>query len=71
MSTSDSSKTDRNNRFTEAELVCEYLSQSMVAANAWENCYPFHDESSPRWPEYVQASERAETLQRFALLDSI
>jgi hypothetical protein len=63
--------TPRNNRFADAELVCELLQQEVEMSAAWEKCYPYYDETSHFWPEYLIAQERYAAVERFALLDNI
>lgn len=59
----------RSKRFHPEELAAEYWYQEGIANDKWESCYPYHNEASHRWPEYLQAIARTETIQRFVTLE--
>lgn len=61
----------RNNRFSDAEIVCELLQLEIEMSNQWERCYPTYDESSYFWPTYLVAKERHEAVERIALGEHI
>lgn len=61
----------RNNRFSDAEIVCELLQLEIDMSNQWERCYPTYDESSHFWPAYLLIKERHEAVERIALGESI
>lgn len=54
-------------RFHPAELAAEFWHQEGIANGKWEGCYPYHNEESDKWPDFLLAAERTAALERFAI----
>lgn len=61
----------RDNHFSDAELVCELLTLEVEMSNQWERCYPYYDETSHFWAEYVLAQERYKVVESLAMGEHI